>query len=709
MKLDISIREKLVIYFVALGICSILVVVFYSYQTTKQAILNRSFEQLTSVREVKKTMLERYFADRRRELLLISHADEVQNALDKNSNNKFKFLHKNHHIWEFLTQGGYYSSIVFADSSGAKFNTYWLDSAHNTEKNGKYDHVYSQLFSKMERSGSISLSDYLFCDSIPTLFFTSPVYSDDSVFIGALFLSVPLSSINRIMLEQDSRRGLGESGESYLVGNDYLMRSTSRFKENSVLATRVETDAVKKAFVEDSGIKIIQDYRDITVLSSYKRLEIDGLDWAILAEIDFKEVLVPVFMIRNRIILLAAVVSFVMLALAFVVSNRIVNPLISLRDMALQISKGRFGIAIPVTGNDEIAEVTEAFNKMSIRLKEQTKELVEREKRLQHFYEATTDGILLHDRGIPVLINQAMENLTGYRIEELMKKSIHEIIVVNDTDKYLAHPDKAFSYETIAYKNTGEYFPVEVQENPLEYEGKIISSSVIRDITERKEAQKALNLEREKRLSSFIDGQERERERLSRELHDGLGQALIAMKMQLESIKPENIESTSNKVSTVKSFVINTIEDVRRMANNLMPAVLSNFGLVDAINHLIKLIRSNSEIVINFDHNQIAKDLSSKLSTYIYRIVQEALNNAVKYSEASEINVMLIQEDQKLRLLIEDDGKGFDPQALRSTGNGMYNMRERVNLLHGTIDITPTQGEGVVINIKVPLKKKGNE
>jgi signal transduction histidine kinase len=248
-----------------------------------------------------------------------------------------------------------------------------------------------------------------------------------------------------------------------------------------------------------------------------------------------------------------------------------------------------------------------------------------------------------------------------------------------------------------------------VQENPIEYEGRILSSSVIRDIKDRKEAQKALNFEREKRLSSFIDGQEGERERLSRELHDGLGQALIAMKMQLESIKPDDVEKTKDKVARVKTFVISTIEDVRRMSNNLMPAVLSNFGLVDAISHLTKLIKSSTTIEINFDHNNVSKDISSKISTYLYRIIQEALNNAVKHSGASEINVMLIQEDNKLRLVIEDNGKGFDQNKLRAAGNGLYNMRERVNLLHGTIDITPSPGAGVVINIKIPLIIKADE
>ncbi len=707
MRLDISIREKLVIYFVALGICSILVVVFYSYQTTKQAILDRSFEQLTSVREVKKGMLENFFSDRIREIELISHSEEIQQFL-QTEQSASAFVGNNPHFGDFLKLGRYYSTLMIVNETSHFYSSKILHSPLEFSTEATHS-IADSLCKLVRKSGMIHLTDYYLSGGEAFQFLSAPVYSADSLFYGAIVLSIPLEAVNRIMLEKDSRRGLGESGESYLVGADLLMRSTSRFGINSVMRTQVNTLAVNTAFSEGPMTEIVTDYRGISVLSSFSRLNIGGLDWVILAEIDFKEVLIPVFTIRNRIILLAGAVSLGMLAIAFVVSNRIINPLMSLRDMALNISQGKYGQTIPVVGEDEIGDLTEAFNKMSLQIKEQTKELIEREKRLQHFYEATKDGIILHDRGIPVLINQAMAVLTGYRIEELMQKSINELIAVNDTDKYLSHPDKPFSYETIAYKKNGQNFPVEVQENPIEYEGRILSSSVIRDIKDRKEAQKALNREREKRLSSFIDGQEGERERLSRELHDGLGQALIAMKMQLESIKPDDVVKTSEKVKRVKSFVINTIEDVRRMSNNLMPAVLSNFGLVDAISHLTKLIKSSTEIEINFDHNNVSKDISSKISTYLYRIIQEALNNAVKHSGASEINIMLIQEDLKLRLLIEDNGKGFDHNKLRAAGNGLYNMRERVNLLHGTIDITPSPGAGVVINIKIPLNIKADE
>jgi PAS domain S-box-containing protein len=706
MKLDISIREKLVVYFVALGVCSTLIVVLYSYNTTKKAILSRSFEQLTSVREVKKSMLTHFFSDRKREIELISRAAETVTSLERSCLGQ-DFTRENLHIYSFLSMGEYYSSIVFADSSGRYYTTHWLRDKLKQTGSGAACHAYDSVFSVLKSEKKLILTDYVICDSTPTIFFASPVFNADSVFVGGVFLTVPLDAINRIMLEQDSRSGLGESGESYLVGSDKYMRSTSRFGQESVLTIKVESEGVAACADGRSDTQVITDYRGIPVLSSFTSLGIEGLGWHILAEIDLKEVMLPVLNIRNRIILLACAVCFGMLSIAVVVSNRIINPLISLRDMAIHISKGKYGATIPVTGQDEIADLTEAFNKMSIQIKEQTKELIEREKRLKHFYEATKDGIILHHRGIPVLINQAMASQTGYRIEELMLKNINEIIAVNDTDRYLSHPDKPFSYETIAYRKNGSKFPVEVQENPIEFEGKILSSSVIRDIQERKEAQEALNKEREKSMSSFIDGQEGERERLSRELHDGLGQALIAMKMQLESIKPDDIARTEKKVATVKSFVINTIEDVRRMSNNLMPAVLSNFGLVDALNHLIKQIAASTPIQINFDHRGENRNLPPKLSTYIYRIVQEAINNAVKHSAAREISVMLIIEETKIWLLIEDDGKGFSQETLRSAGNGLYNMRERVNLLHGTIDITPTVGKGVIINVKIPIKEIG--
>jgi len=714
MKFDISIREKLVVYYVLLGIFSIFIVGVYSYLNSKDAILNRTFDQLTSIRVEKKKSIESFFNDRTREIRLISNSNEIKSFLPLLKDTTKLSAHINdfedYNLRDFLIEGKYYKTFTIIDSSNRILHCDKISELSFTNKMAESFHnEISRLNKKVYNERHIIVSDFKNIEDKALLFIASPILSFNNKINGSLILTIGEDAINRIMFEDTPNKGLGETGESYLVGKDYLMRSASRFQDSSILRTMVKTIGAEKAFMNEPGTRKIKDYRDITVLSSFSKVNIPGLDWAILSELDDKEVMYPVTSIRDQVILITTIISLILIAIAFVISNRITIPLRNLVIATNKISLGEYGHTVPIYTEDEIGELTEAFNSMSVQIKEQTKELKEREKHLNHFYEATKDGIILHDRGKPILINQALCNLTNHSFKDLHNMRIHEIIKINDTERYLNHPNKSFSYETIAYRKDGSFFPVEVQENPITYEGEIISSSVIRDITERIEAQKALNQERKKRLSSFIDGQENERKRLSRELHDSLGQSLIGIKMRLESISEKKIDKAFETITVVKNFVNTTIEEVRRMSNNLMPAVLSEFGLTTAINNICKQTKDNSKMNVFFEHQSISRELPDKATIYIFRIVQEALNNAVKHSDATEMNIMLIQEERYLILLIEDNGKGFDPETQKSQGNGLYNMRERVNLLQGTISISPSLGKGLVINIKIPIKALVNE
>lgn len=707
MRLDISIKEKLVIYFVALGIISIASAGIYTFFSARKAIIDRSFEQLTSVREVKKQRLETFFLDRIHELELLAqsnsfHAKRNESKISLKSDSVQKFRNQTY-ITNYLKKSGYYT-YIFNFTPNAKIayiNPLTVNDTTytpTTEEKRKLEEVGSNILHSMD----VTLNDYIIINGKPTLIIGAPIISN-AIIRGVFSLGIPLDAINEIMLENSPHSGLGESGESYLVAADLLMRSTSRFQENSVLQIKVNTKGVQNALAGESGTEVIPDYRNITVLSSYCKLDVPNLDWTILAEIDFKEVMQPVYEIRNDIILISALVSIFLLIFASIISIRISKPLIDLSNFTMELSKGNYGKTLPVLSSDEIGLLTESFNFMSKQIKEQTKELRENEKRLHHFYSATRDGIILHDRGRLILVNQAICELTEFTSKELMIKRIQDIIAVNDIDLYTNHPDKRFTYESICYRKSGINIPVEIQENPIEYEGNIISSSVIRDISERVTAEIVLTNERKKRMTSFIDGQEDERKRLSRELHDGLAQSLIAMKMRLESIGDLNTEEIHSTVNVVKSYVNTTIEDVRRMSNNLMPSVLREFGLVEAIKQLCKQLRSSTGINISFEQHNASNIFDDRIKTYLYRITQEALNNAIKHSKANEISIILKQEETLIRLIIEDNGIGFDMDSKNSKGNGLYNMKERASLLQGNVAIFSAPGSGTVINAKLPI------
>ena len=164
--------------------------------------------------------------------------------------------------------------------------------------------------------------------------------------VCVLALQISIQDINSIMLEDNPENGLGKSGEVYLVGDDYLMRSNSRFIPNSVLNTVVKTISANNAFKDKVGSSLIDDYRTVACLSSFDRLNIPGLNWAIIAEIDYSEAMIPIVSIRNDIIFISMIICIFLFSIAHFISRTITKPIIKLKNVALKIGEGRFGLSI---------------------------------------------------------------------------------------------------------------------------------------------------------------------------------------------------------------------------------------------------------------------------------------------------------------------------------------------------------------------------
>jgi signal transduction histidine kinase len=208
-------------------------------------------------------------------------------------------------------------------------------------------------------------------------------------------------------------------------------------------------------------------------------------------------------------------------------------------------------------------------------------------------------------------------------------------------------------------------------------------------------------------MQSFIDGQEMERQRLSRELHDGLGQLLIAIKLKLESLIYTDRSKLLYTIEGIKSLFDKTIDEIKRISYDLMPAVLYEFGLSKAILNLCEDIENRTRLNISYNFEGDAEILNDKVfKTYLFRIVQEALNNIVKHAEATKIVLSIKFENNEILLKIEDNGKGFEVKkhlnSLKS--NGIYNMRERVNLLNGSFEIKSEVNKGTMITVIIPVQ-----
>jgi signal transduction histidine kinase len=205
-------------------------------------------------------------------------------------------------------------------------------------------------------------------------------------------------------------------------------------------------------------------------------------------------------------------------------------------------------------------------------------------------------------------------------------------------------------------------------------------------------------------LRRIVDAQELERRRLARELHDETGQALSSILLGLRTLD-EKVEGDEARaaVAEVRELVVATLQDVRRLAVELRPKVLDDFGLAPALQRLTDTFGEQTGIGVRFETSLTDERLPSELETALYRIVQEALTNIVKHSRAHTISIVLARKPGAVVAVIEDDGQGFDTTTIREGGFGLEGMRERVGLLDGKLQIESVVGAGTTLVAEVPL------
>jgi PAS domain S-box-containing protein len=208
------------------------------------------------------------------------------------------------------------------------------------------------------------------------------------------------------------------------------------------------------------------------------------------------------------------------------------------------------------------------------------------------------------------------------------------------------------------------------------------------------------------KTSSIMEGQEKERKKIARELHDGLGQKLTALKFHIEGIKGASSKKEKERLEEIKKMLYETIGEVRRISFNLMPSALNDFGIVPALKHLSDQVSKSSDVDVIFVNNSNIERLNKTVEINLYRIVQEALNNAIKYSEADQINISLDNTGESLKILVADNGKGFSMGSKsKGSGNGITNIQERTRLIDGEFSIESASGMGTKILINIPYKQ----
>ena len=213
-------------------------------------------------------------------------------------------------------------------------------------------------------------------------------------------------------------------------------------------------------------------------------------------------------------------------------------------------------------------------------------------------------------------------------------------------------------------------------------------------------------------IERIVQVQEDERKSISRELHDHLGQSLLAILLQVQAIR-EQSKLTDSVYDDVEKSIRNVIEEVHRLAWGMRPTILDDYGLDSALGRHIEEVSQHSGLDIDYSFTSPPglERLPSRIEVPLFRIAQEAITNVQRHAEASHASVVVLRQPNDITLLIEDNGNGFDSSMISERGDkclGLIGMRERVALLGGSVVVESTPGEGTTIRAKIPLDKDPN-
>jgi signal transduction histidine kinase len=209
-------------------------------------------------------------------------------------------------------------------------------------------------------------------------------------------------------------------------------------------------------------------------------------------------------------------------------------------------------------------------------------------------------------------------------------------------------------------------------------------------------------------LRSLVEAQEDERKRLARELHDGAGQTLTGLLVRLKTIeKKAKSSNLKTDLQTMQSLVSETIEQIRTLAHQLRPAALEQFGLSLALESMVKELAANGGSEATYQCKVNSREIPDEIEAVLYRIAQEGLTNIARHARCAHVNLFIEKDIYGVSMTIEDDGVGFDPANLGMDNGkrhlGLISMRERAEILGGTLDVYTAPGQGTTIKVHVPI------
>lgn len=342
---------------------------------------------------------------------------------------------------------------------------------------------------------------------------------------------------------------------------------------------------------------------------------------------------------------------------------------------------------------EQLKHKNQALNEAMVQIRE-------RETQFYNIFFYSSDGLMIFNKEGKILVaNPAffdIMNLDGD--DEIELKMIFKGENLNFLTEDLNYIfDKATHASEHQFElDNGTIKYVEIHSSLIDFQGGQAVLSILRDITDRRQvAHKIFN--------AIIHAEEHERNRLARELHDGIGPILSTIKMYFEWLSDKSrFESHEQILELANGSINEAIAQVRTISHNLSPHLLEKFGLVSGLQSYIDLLKKASPIEFNLNSN-LKNRLRPAIELTLYRAIKECINNTIKHAQAKSVFIVISLESKKVTVVYSDDGVGFDPddEAEQSKGIGLYNIKNRINSLGGSLEIMSAPGIGTRVKIEI--------
>jgi PAS domain S-box-containing protein len=672
----------------------------------------------------------------------------------------YSAAHRKFHpvIRSYLEKFGYYDiflveietgHIVYSVFKEVDFATSLLTGPY---KDSNFARVFREAREARE-PGFVSIVD--FNEYAPSYndqasFIASPIF-DAGEKIGVLVFQMPVDRINDIMTngQRWSKMGLGSSGETYIVADDYTLRNQSRFLiedrerylgslaetgtasdvvdrigslNSSIGLQEADTRGSRAALAGESGVMIFRDYRGVEVLSAFAPLDIPGLHWAIMSEIDEVEAFRHIRELRNRMIVLGALLILLVAVLSYLLSRTLTRPVRSLAQAAQALAAGNLELPVERESGDEIGDLAESFERMRVALQRSFAEIrhkndeleqrvVERtadlnlalakvqesEQRIIAVVEGITDAVVTIDRsGIVQTFNASAEKIFGYTAEYAIGNNVNILMppaIAEEHDAILERydPERESGVvdqmrEVEGRRKSGELFPLELRVSRITTGADNMFVGLLRDITERKamearEREVAEELLRARRAAD--DANQAKSDFLANMSHEirtpmnaVIGLSDLCLKTELNS-KQEDYLNKIHASAVALLGIINDILDFSKIEAGKLDIESVPFEIDEVLENLatVALVKTQEKgLELMFDRSPEVPSTLVGDPLRLGQILVNLCNNAAKFTEAGEILVSLKVSAR------EADSVTLEC-TVRDTGIGM-NAEQQSRLFH---------------------------